>query len=195
MSSRLRRALPRTDRGHGPISERIASPLPRAAARWAPISRRRVYQALAESPTFIPDWVAGISIGAINCRPDRRQPAGAASRTPARLLGDRDPAAARRAVSQHRSTSRTTMQRQMINQFRATGAMLWGAPNFFKPRIPPPIFHAGGQPGNLAFYDISPLKALLEAPGRFRPHQRPGDAASASAPPTSRPATSPTSTT
>jgi NTE family protein len=57
---------------------------------------------------------------------------------------------------------KSDMQRQMINQFRAMGTILWGASNFFKPRIPPPIFMPAGNPGNLAFYDISPLKALLE---------------------------------
>ena len=57
---------------------------------------------------------------------------------------------------------KSDMQHQMINQFRAMGAMLWGAAEFFKPRIPPPIFMPAGNPGNLAFYDISPLKALLE---------------------------------
>jgi NTE family protein len=42
------------------------------------------------------------------------------------------------------------------------GALLWGAPNFFKPRIPPPIFTPTSSPGALSFYDVSPLKALLE---------------------------------
>jgi len=45
-----------------------------------------------------------------------------------------------------------------INQFRAMGTMLWAPAEFFKPRIPAADLHAGGQPGNLAFYDISPLK-------------------------------------
>jgi NTE family protein len=50
----------------------------------------------------------------------------------------------------------------MINQLRAMGIMLWVTPDFFTPRIPPPTFLPGGNPGNLAFYEISPLKALLE---------------------------------
>ena len=119
-----------------------------------------VYQALAESDLH-PDWVAGISIGAINAAliagnpPERRverlrafwetvtqSPLGIPYLTSVDIKSD--------------------MQRQMINQFRAMGTMLWGASNFFKPRIPPPIFMPAGNPGNLAFYDISPLKALLE---------------------------------
>jgi NTE family protein len=119
-----------------------------------------VYQALAEADLH-PDWVAGISIGAIN----------------AALIAGNPP---ERRVERLRAFWETVtkpplgvpylasvdiksdMQRQMINQFRAMGAMLWGASNFFKPRIPPPIFMPAGNPGNLAFYDISPLKALLE---------------------------------
>src|SRR5260370_13261407 len=50
----------------------------------------------------------------------------------------------------------------MTTRSRARGPRLWGAWTFFKPRIPPPIFMPAGNPGNLAFYDISPLKALLE---------------------------------
>ena len=119
-----------------------------------------VYQALAEADLH-PDWVAGISIGAIN----------------AALIAGNPP---ERRVERLRAFWETVtqpplgipylasvdiksdMQHQMINQFRAMGTMLWGAPNFFKPRIPPPIFTPSGNPGNLAFYDISPLKALLE---------------------------------
>ena len=119
-----------------------------------------VYQALAESDLH-PDWVAGISIGAIN----------------AALIAGNPP---ERRVEHLRAFWETVtqspfgipylpsvdikndMQRQMINQYRAMSTMLWGASNFFKPRIPPPIFMPAGNPGNLAFYDISPLKALLE---------------------------------
>lgn len=42
----------------------------------------------------------------------------------------------------------------------ALGALPWGAPNFVKPRLPPPIFLPAGNPGNLAFYDTAPLKTL-----------------------------------
>jgi NTE family protein len=49
---------------------------------------------------------------------------------------------------------------QFLNQGRAVGAMLWGAPSFFKPRIPPP-FLPTSRLGQLSFYDVSPLKTLL----------------------------------
>jgi NTE family protein len=119
-----------------------------------------VYQALAESDLH-PDSVAGISIGAINCA----------------LIAGNPP---KRRVERLRSFWKTVTQpplgipylpsldikndltRQMLNQWRALGALMWGAPDFFKPRIPPPIFMPASSPGALAFYDTSPLKTLLE---------------------------------
>jgi NTE family protein len=97
-----------------------------------------VYQALAEKDLH-PHWVAGVSIGAINAAliagnpPERRVerlrefwetvtqgPFGTPYLIPGEIKND--------------------MIHQLLNQGRAMGAMLWGAPNFFKPRIPPPIF-------------------------------------------------------
>src|SRR5882757_9182842 len=119
-----------------------------------------VYQALAEADLH-PDWVAGISIGAINSAliagnpPEKR-----VERLRAFWETVTQPPL---GVPYLASVDiKSDMQRQMINQFRAMGTMLWGAAEFFKPRIPPPIFMPAGNPGNLAFYDISPLKALLE---------------------------------
>jgi NTE family protein len=119
-----------------------------------------VYQALAEADLH-PDAVAGISIGAINCAliagnpPDKRverlrsfwetvcQPPLGIPYFPALEI-------------------KNELQHQMINQWRALGALMWGAPSFFKPRIPPPIFTPASSPAQLAFYDTSPLKVLLE---------------------------------
>jgi NTE family protein len=119
-----------------------------------------VYQALAEADLH-PDWVAGISIGATNAAliagnpPERRverlrsfwetvtrPPLGVPTLSSVEIKND--------------------MVRQMINQWRAMGALLWGAPGFFKPRIPPPIFVPSSSPSALSFYDVSPLKSLLE---------------------------------
>jgi len=118
------------------------------------------YQALAEADLH-PDWVAGISIGSINAAliagnpPERRveklRAFWEAVTTPP--LGI--PTFAGLEI-------KNDMQRQIVNQWRAMGTLLWGAPNFFKPRFPPPIFTPGGNPGNLSFYDVAPLKALLE---------------------------------
>jgi NTE family protein len=141
-----------------PEFERIALLLQGGGALGA--YQGSVYQALAEAGLH-PDWVAGISIGAIN----------------AALIAGNPP---ERRVERLRTFWETVTEpplgipylagvdikndltRQMINQFRAMGALLWGAPNFFKPRIPPPIFTPTSSPGALSFYDVSPLKALLE---------------------------------
>jgi NTE family protein len=119
-----------------------------------------VYQALAEA-NLHPDWVAGISIGAINSAlivgnaPERRV-------EKLRAFWESVSASPLGIPYLPAVDIKSDLQHQMLNQFRAMGIMLWGAPNFFKPRIPPPIFLPEGNPGNLAFYDISPLKALLE---------------------------------
>ena len=141
-----------------PAFERIALLLQGGGALGA--YQGGVYQALAESDLH-PDWVAGISIGAINSAliagnpPEKR-----VERLRAFWETVTQPPL---GVPYLASVDiKSDMQHQMINQFRAMGTMLWGAAEFFKPRIPPPIFMPAGNPGNLAFYDISPLKALLE---------------------------------
>ena len=117
-----------------------------------------VYQALAEA-NLHPHWVSGISIGAINAAliagnpPERRVERLRAfwetiTRPP---LG----------IPMIPGAIRNDTFHQFINQSRALGAMLWGAPGFFKPRIPPPIFMPVSSAGDLSFYDVSPLKALL----------------------------------
>jgi NTE family protein len=118
-----------------------------------------VYQALAEADLH-PHWVAGVSIGGIN----------------AALIAGNPP---ERRVERLRSFWETVTAgpfgvhylvpreikndtvHQLVNQSRAMGALLWGAPGFFKPRIPPPIFLPSSSVGDLGFYDVSPLKALL----------------------------------
>jgi NTE family protein len=119
-----------------------------------------VYQALAEADLH-PDWVAGISIGAINSAliagnpPERRveklrafwetvsaPPAGAPY-----LAG---------GVPYHDTTHR------FVNQARAFGTLVAGAPGFFVPRLPPPYLNPPGTPQALSYYDTSPLRATLE---------------------------------
>ena len=120
-----------------------------------------VYQGLAEA-NLHPDWVAGISIGAINSAiiagnpPERRierlrqfweavssPPFG----FPAALTGD----------------IKGEVARRMENQVRAFGILLGGAPGFFTPRMPPPFLHPSGSAEALSFYDVAPLKATLES--------------------------------
>jgi NTE family protein len=118
-----------------------------------------VYQALAEADLH-PDWVAGISIGAINSAiiagnpPKRRVDAlrefwNSVSTSP---LG----------IPYFRGLKYDDIQHQLVNQTRAMGILLFGAPNFFVPRMPPPTVWPPGSPDKASYYDNSPLRATLE---------------------------------
>ena len=119
-----------------------------------------VYQALAEAELH-PDWVAGISIGAINS-------ALIAGNSPAKRV-DR-----LREFWEDVSTSplgfpyfkaielQNEFIHQLVNQVRATNILLFGAPNFFTPRMPPAMMWPGGSADRASYYDNSPLKVSLE---------------------------------
>ncbi len=119
-----------------------------------------VYQALAEA-NIHPDWVAGISIGAINAaliagnapenRVDRLRsfwervtsaPLGLGHVPPDLIRGD--------------------WAHGLVNQVSAYGALVAGAPQFFVPRFPPPFLQPPGSPEATSFYDVRPLRATLE---------------------------------
>ena len=119
-----------------------------------------VYQALHEAG-LEPDWVAGISIGAINCAliagnpPERRlerlrdfwetistPPFGMPDPVGVEVEGD--------------------LARIWVNQIRAFGVLLGGAPQFFTPRQLPPFLHPRGSAEALSYYDTAPLRATLE---------------------------------
>src|SRR5262245_58056275 len=119
-----------------------------------------VYQALAEA-NLHPDWVAGISIGAINSAliagnpPERRVESlrefwEAVSTSPLGLPYFR-------ALAIPDETAHS-----LLNQTRALGILLFGAPDFFTPRLPPPMPWGTNRADALSFYDVSPLKATLE---------------------------------
>jgi NTE family protein len=119
-----------------------------------------VYQALAEADLH-PDWVAGISIGAINSAiiagnpPDQRV---------ARL----------RDFWETVSTSplgipyfkafdlRNDFHHQLVNQARAWNVLFFGAPDFFFPRVPSAVLFPTGNAHEISYYDNSPLKVTLE---------------------------------
>ena len=119
-----------------------------------------VYQALAEA-NLHPDWVAGISIGAVN----------------AALIAGNPP---EKRVQQLRAFWETVSappfgvptlpgldihgeyMHAAVNQWRSMGILLGGAPGFFRTRVPPPFLHAPGSHEAVSFYDVAPLKATLE---------------------------------
>jgi len=119
-----------------------------------------VYQALAEQDLH-PDWVAGISIGAINSAliagnpPHRRVERlrefwETVSKSP---LG----------IPYFKSIElRSEFAHTLVNQARAWNVLLFGAPHFFAPRLPPPTLWPPGIADKASYYDTSALKPTLE---------------------------------
>jgi NTE family protein len=115
-----------------------------------------VYQALAEAG-YAPDWLSGISIGAINAamiagnEPDMRLPrlcqfwkqSTSSFRWPALDFGDD--------------------VRRLFNYASAISSLLSGQPGFFRPRFILPFLQPHGASGALSVYDTSPLRTTLEA--------------------------------
>jgi NTE family protein len=113
------------------------------------------FQALCASG-FEPEWVAGISIGAINSA----------------IIAGNEPA--KRVdrlkefwnmVSSPVSWNPITPGDRARSLFNETSAALiatFGVPGFFTPRIPPAPLWPQGSPQSLSYYDTSPLKKTLE---------------------------------
>jgi len=114
-----------------------------------------VYAGLAETGET-PDWIAGVSIGAINA-------ALIAGNPPERRV-------ARLREFWERVSSQSTFIptplldqiRPMFNRLSAASAIAFGVPGFFSPRFPPPFLALDGSIGALSYYDTAPLKATLE---------------------------------
>ena len=117
------------------------------------------YEALSEA-NIEPDWVAGISIGSVNS---------------ALIVGNPPELRVARlrefweeitggplAVPWIEGEIKGDYLHSLVNKFRAMSVIFDGAPNFFKPRYPPPFLHAPGTIEALSFYDTAPLLATLE---------------------------------
>ena len=118
-----------------------------------------VFEALA-AMNHTPDWVAGISIGAIN----------------AALIAGNPP---ERRVERLREFWQGVSSfpfapslppladgvdgaRDALNETSATIAMLFGVAGFFSPRVPAAPFQAPGTPAAISYYDTAPLRQSLE---------------------------------
>lgn len=121
------------------------------------------YQALSEAD-LEPDWVAGISIGAINAAiiagnaPDKRVE---------RLREfwetlSKPPLGAFGVPYMPSFELQNDLIHRAVNRMRALGIMTLGAPGFFKPRSMPTYLGPVSSPAELSFYDVSPLRATLE---------------------------------
>ncbi|MEP7302144.1 MAG: patatin-like phospholipase family protein, partial [Caldimonas sp.] len=119
-----------------------------------------VFETLA-AMRHTPDWIAGISIGAINA-------ALIAGNPPARRVerirefwegvssfpfGPNPPSASERPVAG---------ARDIVNETNATIAMLFGVSGFFSPRVPAAPFQPPGTPAAISYYDTEPLRKTLD---------------------------------
>ncbi|MGV2291728.1 patatin-like phospholipase family protein [Trinickia sp. YCB016] len=105
---------------------------------------------------FAPDWVAGISIGAINASLIAGNPP---ERRVERLREFWERASARSAFM---PPAALDPMRQYFNALSAASAVALGVPGFFVPRVMPPFMAHPGDPSSLSFYDTQPLKSTLE---------------------------------
>src|SRR5262245_11130301 len=119
-----------------------------------------VYQALAEADLH-PNWVAGISIGAINSAiiagnaPDKRVDR-------LREFWETVSTSPLGIPSLKFIEHQNAFVHHLVNQGRAVNILLFGAPNFFTPRMPPPALWPADTPDKASYYDTAPVKATLE---------------------------------
>lgn len=112
------------------------------------------YQALAAAGET-PDWVAGISIGAVN----------------AALIAGNPPH--RRVERLNQFWDRVSSglmglplgfddnSRRLFNETSSAFVASMGVPGFFSPRFPPPMFAQPGTPEAVSIYDTAPLRETL----------------------------------
>lgn len=136
-----------------PLPDRVALVLQGGGALGS--YQAGVIEALGNTQIDI-DWVAGISIGAINAAifagnpPEKRLE---------RLRAFWDQASSSLpdfAVPLHDPI------REFVHEWSAGAVMLTGVPGFFRPRLVPPAFAAPGTPAALSFYDTAPLAETLD---------------------------------
>src|ERR1700740_2356699 len=105
---------------------------------------------------FEPEWVAGISIGAVNAAiiagnaPEKRVP---------RLKEFWELVSAPVPWNPVKTGDRG---RSLFNEASAALIATFGVPGFFQPRFPPAPFWPKGSPQALSYYDTAPLRATLE---------------------------------
>ncbi len=126
----------------------------KAAAHSAPI-RSGVYEALAEAGCE-PNWISGVSIGAINAAiiagnpPERR----------VERLSEFWELISGRKVWHH--TPEGDFFRELRNQTSAWMTLTMGQPGFFKPQSLSPWMQLPGSKGATSYYDSSELRDTLE---------------------------------
>jgi NTE family protein len=122
-----------------------------------------VYQALSEA-RLQPDWVAGISIGAINAALIAGNPPETRLECLREFWECITPTTPLDAIAKLESMSwmRGEFGRGYFNQLSAATALMVGAPSFFEPRMPMAWLHPQGSLEATSFYNTARLKSTLE---------------------------------
>jgi len=123
-----------------------------------------VYEALAEA-SLSPDWVAGISIGAVNAALIAGNPPSERVeklREFWELITAAGPWDGIAQLSLAPSVVRGEFTRGFLNQLSAGTALVAGAAGFFAPRVPGAWLQPPGSIEATSYYDTAPLKATLE---------------------------------
>jgi NTE family protein len=113
------------------------------------------YQALCHHD-FEPDWIAGISIGAINAAIIAGNPRETRVERLKEFWG---------MVSgpvPWKPITTDTRGRSLFNETSAALIATFGVPGFFIPRFPPAALWPQGTPQSQSYYDTAPLRATLE---------------------------------
>ncbi len=113
-----------------------------------------VYEAMSDGG-FEPEWVAGISIGAINAAIIAGNPP---ERRTERLRAFWDLASSRIPFP---APFPTGWGRRLFNEAAAGIVALTGIPGFFNPRMTPPALALPGSPEAISLYDTAPLRKTL----------------------------------
>ncbi|WP_295533664.1 patatin-like phospholipase family protein [uncultured Thioclava sp.] len=113
------------------------------------------FEALADSG-LSPDWVAGISIGSINCALIAGNP------PEKRVAALRDFWEKTSMATASLPFVPTGIARGPWNSASSLEAMMFGVPGFFRPRMPSAWITKFTDPTKISYYDTAPLRDTLE---------------------------------
>jgi NTE family protein len=113
------------------------------------------YQALCHHD-FEPEWIAGISIGAVNAAIIAGNPP---EKRVERLKEFWEMVSAPVPWTPFSSGDGS---RTLFNETSAALIATFGVPGFFRPRFPPALLWPQGSPQSQSYYDTAPLRATLE---------------------------------
>jgi NTE family protein len=105
---------------------------------------------------FMPEWLAGISIGAVNAAIIAGNPP---EKRVARLKEFWEMAT---APVPWRPNLVGEQSHSAFHEAAAAWIATFGVPGFFTPRFPPPLLWPPGSSQSLSYYDTAPLKATLQ---------------------------------